>query len=217
LGKRLFDAVIGTGLALLSLPLMLVLAVGVCITLRTWRPFFVQARIGWRGRRIRILKLRTLPPDFPRYALKTALAGVSLPRYSMFLRRTHLDELPQLLQVPFGRLSLVGPRPKMPDQYEPVDEAYRTMRIAVPQGCTGLWQIGRHAPEPPDKAPEYDEFYLQNASLRLDLWISWRTLLLVLRLAPQVDLRDVPQWARRMTEAPVPAVPQPLMEGATTE
>lgn len=195
----------------------MVLAVGVCLTLRTWRPFFVQDRIGLRGRRIRILKLRTLPPDFPRYALNSALAGVVLPRYSAFLRRTHLDELPQLFQIPFGRLRVGAPRPKMPDTYEPVDSTYRSMRITVPQGCTGLWQIGRHAPEPPDKAPEYDAFYLQHASLRLDLWITWRTVLLILRLAPQVGLAAVPQWARRRTEVPVPTVPQPLMEGATTE
>lgn len=217
MGKRLGDAVIGTVLALLALPLILLLAAGVCLTLRTWRPFFTQERIGLRGRGIRILKLRTLPPDFPPYALKTALAGVALPRFSAFLRASHLDELPQLFQVPFGRLSLVGPRPKMPDKYEPVDAGYGSMRIRVPQGCTGLWQISRHAPEPPDQAPEYDAFYLQHASLRLDLWIAWRTVLLFLHLAPAIDLDEVPAWARRTTEAPLPAVTTPLIEGLSRD
>ncbi len=207
----------GTVLALLSLPVVLVLAVAVCVTLRTGRPFFVQERIGQRGRRIRILKLRTLPPDFPPYALKSALAGVSLPRLSAFLRHSHLDELPQLFQVPFGHLSLVGPRPKMPDAYEPVDSAYRTMRIRVPQGLHR--SVADRLPRggARTRTPKYDEFYLQHASLRLDLWIAWRTVTLILRLAPPVDLDDVPQWARRGRETPMPSVAQPLMEGAATE
>lgn len=204
LGKRLFDIVVGTLLCLLAVPVVLVLAVGVCLSMRTWRPFFVQDRLGLGGRRIRILKLRTLPLDCPPYALKSTLELGQLPPYAAFLRRRHLDELPQLLLVPFGRLSLVGPRPKMPDEFEPVDASYAATRVRVPQGCTGLWQIGAHSAACPDASPQYDAFYLEHASLRLDLWTFWRTALLILRLAPPVDLDDVPEWAMRHADPPVP-------------
>lgn len=197
MAKRLLDIVFGTILSVLCLPLIILLSVGVCVSLRTWRPIFVQERIGFRGRRIRIIKLRTLPLDCPRYALKASLSGVKVHCYANFLRRTHLDELPQLLLVLVGTLSLVGPRPKMPDCFEPVDAHYREMRIQVAQGCTGLWQVGRHSAGQPDAFPEYDAFYIKHASVRLDLWIVWRTLLLVLRLAGPVELTDIPRWAQR--------------------
>ena len=215
-GKRLFDVVVGTLLCLLVLPVIVVLAVGVCLSLRTWRPFFVQDRIGLRGRTIRILKLRTLPLYCPPLRPQGQPGRPSIPRYTGFLRRSHLDEMPQLLLVPFGRLSLVGPRPKMPDEFEPVDPVYGSTRIQVPQGCTGLWQVGAHSADQPEVSPQYDAFYLEHASMRLDLWIFWRTALLVLHLAPPIDLDDVPQWARRrvVTDVPSVPVPAPAMETA---
>jgi lipopolysaccharide/colanic/teichoic acid biosynthesis glycosyltransferase len=219
-GKRVFDVLVGTLLCLLVMPVVLLLAAGVCLSLRTWRPFFIQDRIGLQGRRIRIPKLRTLPLDCPRYALKASLADIPVPRFTALLRRTHLDEMPQLLLVPFGNLSLVGPRPKMPDEFEPVDPVYGRARVQVPQGCTGLWQIGPDSLYQPEISPQYDAFYLEHASLRLDLWIFWRTALLILHLGPQVGLDRVPRWARRrdgIELAPVAAVPGALMETASGE
>jgi len=93
----------------------------------------------------------------------------------------------------------------MPDAYEPVDPDYAERRVQVPQGCTGLWQVGLHSYDLPSASPQYDDFYLDHASIRLDLWILWRTALLVLRLGPPVGLDDVPLWitgplAARRTE-----------------
>src|SRR5215217_2594374 len=100
----------------------------------------------------------------------------------MFLRTHHLDELTQLYLVPLGGLSLVGPRPKMPDRFEPVHPVYAAARTRVPQGCTGLWQIGSHKHLLPNESPQYDFFYVRERTFAMDLWILWRTALLMLHL-----------------------------------
>lgn len=192
--KRVFDVVVGSALALLALPVIGVLAVVLGVTFRAW-PFFVQDRLGLGGQHFRMVKLRTLRPETGPYVLKDELPTGAASGLSCLLRRWHLDELPQLLLVPLGRLSLVGPRPKMPDGYEPVDPAYGARRVQVPQGCTGLWQIGRHSAGLPSAAPQYDLFYVANTSLRLDVWILWRTALLMLGVGAAVDMVDIPRWA----------------------
>jgi lipopolysaccharide/colanic/teichoic acid biosynthesis glycosyltransferase len=193
LGKRAVDLVGGTALAIVATPVVLGLAIGSGIALRAW-PLFVQERIGTGGRRFRILKIRTLPRDAHAYALKHDVDASTLPRYCLWLRRFHLDELPQLWLVPFGRISLVGPRPRMPDEHEPVDPAYAALRLRVPQGCTCLWQIGEHTDALPSDAPEYDAWYVAHATLRLDAWILWRTALKMVGLGTPRSLRDVPPW-----------------------
>lgn len=195
MGKRALDVVVGTLLALLLLPVMIVLAVAAGLTYRAW-PLFVHERIGEGGRRIRFIKLRSLPADYPKYATYDKI-NLNIPRFGQFIRRTHLDELPQLFLVPFGHLSLVGPRPAMPEDHEPVDPQYREARLAVPQGCTGLWQVGRHTDGLPSDAPEYDYFYVDHASMRLDLVILWWTALLMLGIRRARSLDEVPAWALR--------------------
>ncbi len=200
--KRLVDILLGTALTLAALPVIAVLALGVSISLRCW-PFFIHERVGRGGRRFRIVKLRTLPPSAHRYALKPDLAGVSVPAFGRFLRRRHLDELPQLALVPVGRLSLVGPRPKLPDQAEPMDPNFSGYRTQVRQGCSGLWQIGIDAHKLIADAPEYDTFYLRHRSLRLDAWILWRTARLMAGLGPRIALADVPAWALSAASHPL--------------
>ncbi len=195
MAKRALDVVLGTLLGVLLLPLMVVLAVVAAITFRCW-PLFVHERIGEGGRRIRFVKLRSMPRHAPMYATKGEL-DVDIPRFGRFLRRRHLDELPQLFLVPFGHLSLVGPRPAMPEEYEPVDPQYRAVRLTVPQGCTGLWQVGLHTDHLPSHAPEYDFFYVENANVRLDLLILWWTVLSVLGLSKGRSIDDIPSWACR--------------------
>jgi lipopolysaccharide/colanic/teichoic acid biosynthesis glycosyltransferase len=189
-------------LCLLALPFIALGAVVVMVSLRTVSPFFFQTRIGRSGKDIRFPKLRTMPRSMPEYALKTTVSFAHLPAAMKFLRKLHIDELPQLFLVVTGTVSLVGPRPKMPDIYEPVTAPYGTTRVQVPQGCTGLWQISAHKYELPSDYPEYDLFYVAHQSFRLDLWILWRTLAHGLRLTKLVTLADVPVWARRPTAAP---------------
>lgn len=198
--KRVFDILIGVPLAIVALPVILVLAAGVAASLHCW-PFFVQERIAMGGRHFRFLKLRTLPADTPRYASKLEVE-MRTRAFTRFLRRTHLDELPQLFLVPLGTMSLVGPRPKMPDAFEPAPLPYTAARVQVPQGCTGLWQIGQHTSVLPHDAPQYDLFYLGHSSLRLDLWILWRTVLKLTGLGRPRALDDIPPWAGAARERP---------------
>ena len=131
-----------------------------------------------------IPKLRTLEPDHDRYADKTAVALTPPSRLTAFLRRSHLDELPQLLLVPIGRLSLVGPRPWKVSEAEACDdEVYNAVRTTVPQGCTGLWQVSTGTTARVSDHPEYDLFYVQQRTVRLDVWIVWRTVIQTLRAA----------------------------------
>jgi lipopolysaccharide/colanic/teichoic acid biosynthesis glycosyltransferase len=191
--KRTIDVGLGTLGACLAIPVVLLLAVGVMLSLRTW-PFFVQRRVGLDGRLIPVLKLRTLPLSTPRSASKYELADVEIPWFTQLLRRTHLDELPQLFLVPVGLMSLVGPRPALPAFHAFGDRRFADERTAVRPGCTGLWQISRASAGLIWEAPQYDRHYLEHASLGLDVWILWRTALLVVGLAPPVSLAGVPSF-----------------------
>ena len=190
MAKRTTDLVLGTMLAVLVLPTVLALAIGVAISLRT-NPFFVQQRVGRGGRRIPIVKLRTLPTTAPRYASKYDLDEVHTPRFTRALRRLHLDELPQLFLVPLGYLSLVGPRPEMAFMHADADPQFAAERTQVRPGCTGLWQISEAADGLIWEAPEYDRFYLRRASAGLDVWILWRTALLVTGFGRRLSLASL--------------------------
>lgn len=216
--KRVFDIVVGGALFIAALPMIMLLALVLAIELRAL-PFFVQERIGEDGRHFRFVKLRTLPPSTPRYALKHDLEHDALSPLRSFLRRRHLDELPQLWHVLVGDLSLVGPRPRMPDDFEPVDVGYAQWRVAVPQGCTGLWQIGRHQDELPSDHPEYDRFYIAHRSLLMDVWILWHTARQAIGLGAPIGLDDVPpafvrafEDTHRWADAPEPALARAALD-----
>lgn len=191
--KRGIDLLIGLPLCVAALPLVAVLAGLIAVHHRV-PPFFVHQRLGEGGRPISIPKLRTLPPTTHPYADKTMTALAPRSRLGNVLRRTHLDELPQLYLVPLGRLSLVGPRPRMAAEAATcVDVAYGVERTSVPQGCTGLWQISAGKIGRVSDHPQYDLFYIRQHTLRLDAWILWRTGLQFLGAKP-IELPDVPGW-----------------------
>lgn len=196
IAKRLLDIAIGVPLCVLVLPTVVLLAVYLLIRFRA-NPFFVHQRIGHRGRLISIPKLRTLPPDTHPYADKTVVDLEAPHAITAFLRSRHLDELPQLFLVPIGRLSLVGPRPRMATEAEAHgDERYDALRTSVRQGCTGLWQVSHDARDRVSDHPEYDVLYVSQATFLLDVWILWRTLLQAVGSSP-IDLENVPTWLLR--------------------
>lgn len=196
--KRAIDLLVASLLTVLTLPVVLVLAGVLALHLRAW-PFFTHERIGRDGRPMQVTKLRTLPPSTRPYALKTEVE-LKTSRLCEVLRRLHLDELPQLWLVVTGAMSLVGPRPKMPDEHEPVDPLYGLERVTVPQGISGLWQVSDATHVLPSDASQYDIFYVRNRTLLLDLWILWRTVGVVLGFGGGVTLADVPSWVRPSTQ-----------------
>jgi lipopolysaccharide/colanic/teichoic acid biosynthesis glycosyltransferase len=199
--KRAFDIIVGALLCLLVLPVVALLAVVLAFQQRSFDVFFIHSRIGYGGALVTIPKLRTLRRDTHPYADKTVVELVPVSAFARLLRRTHLDELPQLFLVPLGRLTLVGPRPRMIDEaVDDGDEAFCDLRTSVPQGCTGLWQVGAHTSGRVSDTPAYDCFYVARRTLRMDLWVMWRTVAQLAGAQP-VSLDRVPRWTMRRADS----------------
>jgi hypothetical protein len=143
-----------------------------------------------------MVKLRTLSPSTPRYMDKHTLGidKMQLPWLCSLLRRTHLDELPQIFSVVAGSMSLVGPRPALPGDVEPISAEFESARRRVRPGCTGLWQLSTASTDTATSAPRFDLYYLRRASTRLDLWIIVRTVGWVLGRVKPIEIDDVPDW-----------------------
>lgn len=177
-GKRLLDLLVA-GLALVLLaPLLAVLALA--IRLSMGRPvFFRQERPGFLGRPFRIVKFRTMREA--RDARGNLLPdGQRLTRLGAFLRRTSLDELPELWNVLRGDMSVVGPRPLLM-RYLPYFRPRERLRFEVRPGITGLAQVSGRNCLGWDQRLELDACYVENLSLAQDLGILWRTLRAVLK------------------------------------
>lgn len=174
--KRGFDIVAAIVLLVLSLPLWLFAAVWVKTSSRG-PVLFRQERIGRGGRPFGMYKFRSMYVNAPRYSPSPRDPGD--PRITpagRFLRRTSLDELPQLINVIRGDMSLVGPRPEMPyvvEQYGSVER----QRLSVPQGITGLWQLSADRKYSIHQSLEYDLYYIENRSFFLDIALLLHTFL----------------------------------------
>lgn len=176
--KRLFDLLVTIPLLILLSPLMLI--IGLCSLLFMGKPlFFRQVRPGFRGQPFTIYKFRTMRhlKDSQGRLLPD---GQRLNRLGTFLRRTSLDELPEFWNVLRGDMSLVGPRPLLPE-YLPRYSAFQRRRQEVKPGITGWVQVkGRNALTWERKF-EMDVWYVNHQSFWLDLRILWVTLVAVLR------------------------------------
>lgn len=190
--KRLLDVACASLGLIASLPLWL--AIVIAIRLDSPGPaIFVQERVGLRGRHFRFYKFRSMHVDAEQL-LNDLLSHneVSGPvfkirrdprvtRVGAWLRRTSLDELPQLLNVLKGEMSLVGPRPPLPrevDQYRPSD----AVRLHVKPGLTCLWQVNGRSAVGFDEWMELDREYVRKISLGLDLRILVRTVAAVVSM-----------------------------------
>ncbi|MBT9315234.1 sugar transferase [Leptothoe spongobia] len=184
------------GLATLTILLLSPVFVGVAISIRINSPgpvFFKQERIGLRGQVFQLWKFRSMTADAPQRQAQLEQHNQSVdgimfklqndPRITpvgRFLRRTSLDELPQLFNVLLGQMSLVGPRP-LPLRDVAQFDQWHHIRHQVLPGITGLWQVsGRSDIENFDDAARLDLHYIDNWSLNLDLEILMATLRIVL-------------------------------------
>jgi exopolysaccharide biosynthesis polyprenyl glycosylphosphotransferase len=188
--KRAFDVSLGLIALIPALPVMGVLAL--LILLEDGAPvLFRQKRVGENGRLFEMLKFRTMVRnaeemrsqveklDEDGNLIHKTRDDPRVTRMGRLLRRFSLDELPQLLNILAGTMSLVGPRPEMPylvERYQP----WQRKRFAVPPGLTGWWQVNGRSDKPMHLHTEDDLYYIQNYSIWLDLQIIVRTIWVVL-------------------------------------
>ncbi len=191
--KRVFDFAASLLLLALSAPLLLLLAVLICLDDPRGGPIFRQTRLGLGGRRFTMYKFRTMAVDAEqRRAELAALNEMDGPvfkirddprvtRIGKFLRRSSLDELPQLFNVLRGDMSIIGPRPPLPCEAAEYTD-YQSLRLIVKPGLTGLWQVraDRNAVSFAEWV-EDDMEYILNASLWGDVKLMLKTPFVMLR------------------------------------
>jgi exopolysaccharide biosynthesis polyprenyl glycosylphosphotransferase len=183
--KRGFDVVVGSLMALIALlPGLLIAA---AIRLETAGPvLFSQVRVGKNGRPFRCYKFRSMVPNADQLREQMAVLNESsgplfkirndprLTRVGRFIRRYSLDELPQLINVLRGEMSLIGPRPNLPSEVEQYQD-WMTKRLSVCPGLTGLWQVSGRSDLTFDEMVLLDIYYVENWTMGLDLNILLRS------------------------------------------
>ncbi len=185
IAKRLFDIAISSFALTLAFPTMLM--VGIAIRLDSEGPiFFKQNRVGENGKFFSMLKFRSMvvnaealqdtvtQRDKSGNIIHKTIDDPRVTRIGRIIRKTSLDELPQLINVLRGDMSIVGPRPELPwlvAQYEP----WQRKRFAVPQGITGWWQVNGRSEKPMHLNTDQDLYYIENYSFWLDILIILKT------------------------------------------
>jgi exopolysaccharide biosynthesis polyprenyl glycosylphosphotransferase len=176
MAKRLTDLVLSSVLLVLLAPLFIFIAI--LVRLDSPGPaLFVQKRVGLNGDLFNMFKFRSMFEDAAKYAPSpTSSSDPRITRIGRFLRRASLDELPQLINVFLGAMSLVGPRPEMPFIVEDYDSR-QCGRLQVVPGITGLWQLSADRAFPIHFNVEYDLYYIRNRTFAMDVAILIHTLI----------------------------------------
>lgn len=192
-GKRALDLLLVALTLPLSLPIIAICALALWI--EGGQPFYWQVRLGQRGRKFSIVKLRTMVRDADAQLAHLLAADPAIrdewfltqklrqdpriTRVGQFLRATSLDELPQLWNVVKGEMSLVGPRPMLPEQLQLYGNS--VFYVALKPGITGLWQVSTRNEKKFSYRARVDAAYCRSLSLGRDLLLMARTVGVVLR------------------------------------
>ena len=191
--KRCIDVVLASLFLLVTAPIVAAAAVAIVCTTRG-TPFFAQERVGMHGRRFKMFKLRTMVNGA--HAMRQSVMHLNevdgpvfkirndprLHPLGRFLRRCSIDELPNLVNVVLGEMSLVGPRPPLPSEVEHYDDV-ALRRLSVPQGVTCLWQINGRSDVSFEHWMELDNHYV-------DTWTPLSDLLIIVKTIPAVLRKD---------------------------
>ena len=175
LSKRLLDIFLSSIFLVLLSPVFILLAL--IIRLSSNGPaLFVQRRVGRGGKLFWMYKFRSMSTNVRRYETSPQMRNdPRITKIGRILRRTSLDELPQLINVFLGEMSLVGPRPEMPFIVRGYTARQR-QRLQVVPGVTGLWQLSRDRAFPIHENIHHDLYYIRNRNLYMDLAILVHTL-----------------------------------------
>jgi lipopolysaccharide/colanic/teichoic acid biosynthesis glycosyltransferase len=173
--RRLFDIAVSATVLLLTSPIVL----GALIAIRLeskGHPIYRQRRVGKDGAPFDVLKLRTMVSGAERMGAGLAVddGDSRITNVGAFLRRTSIDELPNLVNVLKGEMSVIGPRPTVPIQVEQYTDRQRG-RLALKPGITGWAQVNGRASLPWSERIELDLWYAEHRTLRLDIKILWLT------------------------------------------
>ncbi len=183
--KRSFDIVSSAVVLMVFMPVITLIAVAVKVT-SSGPILFRQERVGYRGRPFTVLKFRTMGVDaedrLPELLDLNEATGPlfkmahdpRVTRFGRFLRKTSLDELPQLVNVLRGDMTVVGPRPPLPREVAQYEE-WQMARLEVRPGMTGLWQVSGRSELPFEDYVRLDLFYIENWSMAFDLFIIAKT------------------------------------------
>jgi lipopolysaccharide/colanic/teichoic acid biosynthesis glycosyltransferase len=178
--RRAIDIILGTFGLIVAAPVIVVAMLVIRLESRG-HPIYRQRRVGKDGQEFDLLKLRTMVDGAEHVGAGLAINenDPRVTRVGAFLRRTSLDELPNLLGVVRGELSFIGPRPTIPVQVAQYTERQRG-RLAIRPGITGWAQVNGRTSLPWSERIELDLYYIEHRSLVLDLRILWRTVSIVL-------------------------------------
>ncbi len=181
MARRIFDVVVAAAGLLAASPILLLAMLAVKLESRGGA-FYRQRRVGRHGREFEVLKLRTMVAGAEHIGAGMAVdsGDARITRVGRILRRTSLDELPNLVNVLKGEMAIVGPRPTLPSQVAQYTERERG-RLAMRPGITGWAQVNGRASLPWSERIELDLWYIEHRSWRLDLTILWRSAQLVVR------------------------------------
>jgi lipopolysaccharide/colanic/teichoic acid biosynthesis glycosyltransferase len=174
--KRVLDILLAMALLLLALPVILIACLAIIVSTRE-APLLLQRRVGWLGHEFTMLKLRTMrcEEEPPSYLIAKPARDSRVTPIGNWLRRTSIDELPQLLNVIAGQMTLVGPRPGLPSEVAEYQAPW-FRRLGVRPGLTGLWQVSGRSSLPPARWMALDRCYLQRRSISFDLLVLARTI-----------------------------------------
>ncbi|NCC07684.1 MAG: sugar transferase [Clostridia bacterium] len=179
--KRLIDIVLSLlGIILLAIPMLII---AICIKCDSKGDvFFKQKRVGKDKKYFNILKFRTMysdtPKDVPTHLLQNPNALIT--KTGAFLRKTSLDELPQIFNIFAGQMSAIGPRPALWNQYDLIEERDKYGANTLVPGLTGYAQINGRDELPIDVKAQYDGYYAENISFALDVKVFFATIKKVL-------------------------------------
>lgn len=178
--KRAVDLVLSALLLVLFAPLFALIAIFVRLD-SPGPALFIQKRVGRNGELFNIYKFRSMYAGSARYELSpTTSRDPRITPIGRLLRRTSLDELPQLLNVLLGSMSLVGPRPEMLFIVQHYNEQQR-QRLCVTPGITGLWQLSPFRGLPIHQNIHYDLYYIRNRTFLMDIAILLQTVFFTMR------------------------------------
>ena len=179
--KNCFEFILSFVLLIITLPICLIVCIAIYLELGV-NPIYTQKRVGLNGRVFKIYKLRSMyidaEKDGPRWASEN---DERVTKVGRIIRKTRIDELPQLVNILKGDMSIIGPRPERP---ELIKEFIKYLpdfndRLLVKPGITGWAQVNGGYTLTPKEKLEFDKYYIQNRGFRLDLLILIKTSIVI--------------------------------------